>query len=452
MPVDQHPVVPISTKRTHALSRRWMTQGRMQTEVAGRTLDRKSRMDCRATRPSARATLVTAWEQNPVTLMESRMNNQNDDKTTVDAGRRKLLGTVGAGAVASAIPAVFAAASSGGDKQTDRPLRWGIVGTGSIANHIARMIKLAARAELAAVASRKIETAKQFANTHGISGAFGSWAEMLASNTVDAVYVATPTAVREEICVAAAAHGKHVLGEKPFANLSSLRRITSACRKNRVGFMDGTHFVHHPRTAQIKTTMREKIGWPWSVDSAFQFALPDGDNIRMDPKLEPYGAIGDAGWYNMRAAVEYTAPGVKLVGVDAYVRRDKKSNAAIAGSGVIAFNDGSTTTWNCAFDAGAVNMDLRITGAGGQFSLQDFVQGDGKGPAEYDYRKGGFGDSGTVERITVPPAKPSAALMFEDFAAMVGDSARFEASVSASERTQEWLDAAWNKAIQNLRS
>ena len=238
----------------------------------------------------------------------SSQNDKGDAANTVDAGRRRLLEVVGAGAVVSAITPVFAAES--------RPLRWGIVGTGGIANHMASMIKLAERAELAAVASRKIETAQQFANKHGISGAFGSWSEMVSSNTVDAIYVATPTAIREEVCVMAAENGKHVLGEKPFANLPSLRRITSACRKNGVGFMDGTHFVDHPRTAKIKTTMREKIGWLWSIDSAFQFGPMEPDNLRIDPKLEPYGAIGDASWYNMRAAVEYTAPGVKVVDVD----------------------------------------------------------------------------------------------------------------------------------------
>src|SRR5688500_12294891 len=381
----------------------------------------------------------------------SKQNDEYDNSKTVDAGRRKVLEMVGAGAVASAIPAAFAAQSSGMNKQTDRPLRWGIVGTGGIANHMATMIKRAARAELAAVASRKMETAKQFANKHGVPGAFGSWAEMLSSNTVDAIYVATPTSGREDVCLLAAANGKHVLGEKPFANLPSLRRITTACRQNRVGFMDGTHFVHHPRTARIKTTLREKIGWPWSIDSTFQFSLTDADNIRLDPDLEPYGAIGDAGWYNMRAAVEYTAPGVKVVGVDAYVRRDKKSKAVVTGGGVIAFSDGSTNTWNCGFEAGAANMDLRLSGAGGQFSLDDFVFNPGDGPAEYVYRKGGFGDGATSERIAVPSAKPPAALMFENFAAMVGDSARFEASVTASERTQEWLDAIWTKAMRNER-
>jgi predicted dehydrogenase len=378
-------------------------------------------------------------------------DDRHDDSMKLDAGRRRLLEAVGAGVVASAISPVLAAQSSGKDKQTARPLRWGIVGTGGIANHMASMIKLAAGAELAAVASRKIETAKQFANKHGIPGAFGSWSEMLSSKLVDAIYVATPTSVREEVCLLAAANGKHVLGEKPFANLPSLRRITSACRKNGVGFMDGTHFVHHPRTARIKTTLREKTGWPWSIDSAFQFGLTDADNIRMNPDLEPYGAIGDAGWYNMRAAVEYTAPGVKVIGVDAYIRRDKKNNAVITGGGVLAFSDGSTNTWNCGFEAGAANMDLRLSAAGGQVSLDDFVFNPGGGPAEYVYRKGGFGDGATSERIAVPSVKPPAALMFEDFAAMVGDSDLFEASVGASERTQEWLDAIWNKAIQNER-
>ena len=150
--------------------------------------------------------------------------------------------------------------------------------------------------------------------------------------------------------------------------------------------------------------------------------------------------------------MEYTAPGVKVIGVGAYVRRDKKTKAAITGSGVIAFSDGSTNTWNCGFEAGAANMDLRLSGAGGQFSLDDFVFNPGDGPAEYEYRKGGFGDDATSERIKVPSAKPPAALMFENFAAMVGNSDLFEASVAASERTQEWLDAIWTKAIQNERS
>jgi predicted dehydrogenase len=364
----------------------------------------------------------------------------------VDTQRRHILTIAGAGAMAATFGSVLTGVSSVAEAGPGKTLRWGFVGTGRIANQMAPMVKLAANAELVAVSSRKMETATAFADKHGIGQAFDSWDDMFSWDGVDAIYVATPTSVREEICVAAASSGKHVLGEKPFANLPSLQRITAACRNNGVGFMDGTHFVHHPRTAHIKSNMQENIGWPWSLASAFQFGLSDTGNIRMNPQLEPYGAIGDTGWYNMRAAVEYLSPEIELVSADAYLRRENRNNAAIAGSGVIRFNDGSTTTWNCGFESGSVIMDLRISGANGVIKLDDFLtqnRNDNSGSFEL---LEGWGNS---EQIDVPADKPGAALMFEDFAAMAVDREWFEASVRASERTQELLDAVWNSAIGN---
>ena len=210
--------------------------------------------------------------------------------------------------------------------------------------------------------------------------------------------------------------------------------------------MDGTHFVHSPRTKQIKSSTAEMIGWPWSIASAFQFGLTDKGNIRMNPKLEPYGAIGDAGWYNMRAAVEYTAPGIEIKSVDAYLRRDSETNAVVSASGIIVFDDGSTTTWNCGFESGAGIMDLRISGAKGVIKLDDFLSNrPSDQPADFEYRQG-WGDT---QFIKVPFDKPEAALMFEDFSAMVGDADLLAASIHASERTQQWLDAIWNSALSN---
>jgi predicted dehydrogenase len=376
-----------------------------------------------------------------------RKNIGNGTETpSVDSDRRQLLGAAGAGVLSATFGGVLAAASSGIAAQAGRALRWGVVGTGGIANSMAPRIQQADHAGLAAVSSRKMEKAPAFADKHGVARAFDSWADMIAWDGVDAIYVATPTSVREEICVAAAQHGKHVLGEKPFANLPSLQRITAACRDHGVGFMDGTHFPHHPRTAHIKSNMQKDVGWPWSVASAFQFGLSDTGNIRLNPQLEPYGAIGDAGWYNMRAAVEYLPQDVGIVSVDAYLRRHSETNAVVSGSGVIVFNDGSTTTWNCGFESGAGIMDLRISGATGVIKLDDFLsQRRNDNTGVYEYLKG-WGNS---EQIEVPSAKPGSALMFEDFAAMVGNSELFEASIRASERTQLLLDAVWSSALEN---
>lgn len=364
----------------------------------------------------------------------------------IDSERRQLLTATGAGILAATFSGVTIAGSGDTIAKPIKTLRWGIVGTGGIANSMAPMIRQSSKAELVAVSSRKMASARKFANTHNVSKAFDSWADMLEWDGVDAIYVATPTSVREEICVAAANHGKHVLGEKPFANLASLQAITSACRQNSVGFMDGTHFVHHPRTAHIKTNTANLVGWPWSIDSAFQFKLTDKNNIRMNPGLEPYGAIGDAGWYNMRVAVEYSAPGVEIKSVEAFLRRDPETGAAISGSGVIVFDDGSTNTWNCGFESGAGIMDLRISGTTGVIKLDDFLsQRPRDKPADFEYRQ----DWNKTELIEVTTTKPEAALMFEDFTTMIGNPALLEASATASEQTQKLLDAIWNSAIRN---
>ena len=364
----------------------------------------------------------------------------------IDTQKRQLLKAAGAGVLAATFSGVAFAAAGQATGNTGKTLRWGVVGTGGIANSMAPRIQQANNAELVAVSSRKMATAEEFAGAHNVSRAFDSWADMLAWDGVDAIYVATPTSVREEICVAAANNGKHVLGEKPFANLASLQRITAACKQNGVGFMDGTHFVHSPRTRQIKASTAELVGWPWSIASAFQFGLGDKSNIRMNPKLEPYGAIGDAGWYNMRAAVEYSTPGIEIRTVDAYLRRDSETNAVVSASGIIVFDDGSTTTWNCGFESGAGIMDLRISGAKGVIKLDDFLSNRPSDQlADFEYRQG-WSDSKFIE---VAADKHEAALMFEDFAAMIGNPESLAASRHASEQTQKWLDAIWNSAIRN---
>ena len=364
--------------------------------------------------------------------------------------RRRILGAAGATTLAAAFGGSMLGQVRKAGAQSVNTIRWGVVGTGGIANSMAGMIKMADASEISAVSSRRMATAQAFAAKHDVPSAFDSWQAMIDSDQVDAIYVATPTSVREEICIAAAKGGKHVLGEKPFASLPSVKRIVDACRDNDVAFMDGTHFVHHPRTLDIRQQREDRLGFVWSVASAFQFSLPDRGNIRFNTELEPMGAIGDAGWYNMRAAVEYLAPDAELDTVSAHLRRDGETGAAISGTGVLEFTDGSTSTWNCGFDSGAVVMDLRITGLEGVINIDDFLGQNADGSADFMYRKGGWG-RGTVDEINVPSSKPGAALMFEDMAAAAADHGLREQWMTATQRTQALLDAAWMAALQSER-
>ena len=90
-------------------------------------------------------------------------------------------------------------------------------------------------------------------------------------------------------------------------------------------------------------------------------------------------------------------------------------------------------------------QDLRITGPDGVIWIGDFVTIRSK-PADERMR---VAKGGAVEEHDVPFSKQASTLMFEDFARMVEDPGMFEASVRASERTQAWLDAAWNSATAN---
>jgi predicted dehydrogenase len=319
-------------------------------------------------------------------------------------------------------------------------LRWGFVGTGNIANWMADVVQNTPMAELAAVASRSIATAASFATRHGAGKAFGSWAEMLSWEGIDAVYVATPTALREEICVAAARSGKHVLGEKPFASLASLQRITATCRDNGVAFMDATHFVHHPRAAAILEHMSEATGRPQSLDSSFQVALADRSDIRYDPTLEPLGALGDLGWYNMRATLEYLAPAAGLSSVSAHLRRDEQTGAVIAADGSLTFEDGTVSTWRIGFDADAPVIELRLSGRLGDIRMDNFVGEQPDRSASYRYsRAGAAADAAGLVRVESRFSGPS--LMFQDFAAAARDAALRERWRQASEQTQALLDA-----------
>ncbi len=73
--------------------------------------------------------------------------------------------------------------------------RFGIIGSGMIAGVIAKAIIQSTVATLKAVASRRPENAQAFAQEHNIPLVFTGWNQLVASAELDAVYVATPTAL-----------------------------------------------------------------------------------------------------------------------------------------------------------------------------------------------------------------------------------------------------------------
>ncbi len=332
-------------------------------------------------------------------------------------------------------------------------IKFGIVGTGFIADVVAHAIKQT-EGSLVAVASRRHESAKAFADKHGGMQVFESWNDLIAWDGLDAVYVATPTSVREEICIAAARNKKHILAEKPFASLASLQKITQACDVNGVSFMDATHFAHHPRTRQLKQELEERIGKVQAINTSFFFPSMDRSNIRFDPEKEPTGAFGDMAWYSMRAIAEFATPVSRLVSGSGYVQRDDVSGAYIRSAGVLLLSDGCTSTWDAGYNTGSCAMDLKLFGQQGMISLDDFVLdwADGFGMNIPGYPVGFIQRSGIVnptefKAIATPGHQPQVVHMLQNFMQLAedpeGQAAR--ASIRVSEQTQGLLDAIWDQ-------
>ncbi len=91
---------------------------------------------------------------------------------------------------------------------------FGVVGSGLIADFHAKAIGDIPNARFTACCDKIPERAAKLAQKYGAK-AFASYEEMVASDDVDIVTIATPSGLHMEPTVAAAAAGKHVLCEKP---------------------------------------------------------------------------------------------------------------------------------------------------------------------------------------------------------------------------------------------
>ncbi|MGF1625197.1 MAG: Gfo/Idh/MocA family protein [Alphaproteobacteria bacterium] len=331
--------------------------------------------------------------------------------------------------------------------------RFGMVGTGFIAGVVAGGLARSDKATLSAVASRSLDRAKEFTDQHAGAPVEG-WQALIARDDVDAVYVATPTMVKEEIALAAVDAGKHILVDKPFIDVASVKRMADAAEARGLVFMDATHFVHHPRTAAIKAAIPGKIGTPRSLHTKFYFPFEDKANIRFDPKQEPTGALGDLAWYSARAIVEYLQPKGAISTVTAVADRDPATGAVVRVITLLAFASGEVSTFDAGWTAGSLIMDLDLLGTTGVIEMDDFVLDvhdslafqNPDMPARYVHRTGVTTRKGFTE-IAAPGRTGQHVSMVDDFAdlAASGDKAARAAYVDASVKTQGILDAVWAK-------
>lgn len=120
-----------------------------------------------------------------------------------------------------------------------KPFRWGIFGTGAIADKFVSGLGSAQNAQAAFVASRSLDRARQFASRWRIDRAIEGYAAAAAEGGVDAVYIATPPSEHAAHAVLCIEAGIPVLVEKPFASTAAgARSIRDAARNRSVFAME----------------------------------------------------------------------------------------------------------------------------------------------------------------------------------------------------------------------
>ena len=133
--------------------------------------------------------------------------------------------------------------------------RFGIIGTGVIAEFHAMALKEAKGAVLTAVCDNVPERAQAFGEKFGVAYE-SDLPTFLARKDIEAVTIATPTGVHADIAVSAAEAGKHILCEKPLdITLKRVNRIIQTCEKNGVTLA----CVFQSRLSQNIRRIREAI-------------------------------------------------------------------------------------------------------------------------------------------------------------------------------------------------
>ncbi|WP_336783915.1 Gfo/Idh/MocA family oxidoreductase [Paenibacillus illinoisensis] len=249
---------------------------------------------------------------------------------------------------------------------SDRKLRWGILGSASIAKgSVIPGLQQSELNEVAAIASRDEEKAKQTADQLGIPQAYGSYEALLEDDSIDAVYIPLPNHLHREWTIRAAEAGKHILCEKPLAlTEQEAREMAQACDDAGVLLAEAFMYRHHPRYDQIRDVIASgEIGEIRGIHSTFSFNNSgSAGNVRFKREWGG-GALYDIGCYSISAArllLGQEPSAVTVIGMFS----PEHDHVDMMASGLLEFNDHVGVTFDSSMWA-AFRNTLEVLGSDG---------------------------------------------------------------------------------------
>jgi predicted dehydrogenase len=225
-----------------------------------------------------------------------------------------------------------------------KPVRWGILSTSSFSEDtFIPSLRKSSVIEVAAVASRSIDRATEFAKRNRIPTAYGSYEELLADPTIEVIYNPLPNSLHVEWTAKAAQAGKHVLCEKPMGiNAAELDVLLPLAKQ--VHIAEGFMVRFHPLWIQTRELLANfAIGRVTHMHVTFGYNNADPLNIRNVPSAGG-GAMYDIGCYAVVASRWFL--GAEPVRVAALSDTDPMFGTDRLTSALLDFGDGRTSNFS----------------------------------------------------------------------------------------------------------
>lgn len=221
----------------------------------------------------------------------------------------------------------------------EKPIKWGIIGSGKIAGRFAADLNLVHEAVLVGVASRNFENAKIFAHKYETTP-FATIEELLKQD-IDVIYVATPHPSHLANSILAINSGKSVLCEKPMTmNAAETEKLIRAAREKNVFLMEAMWTRFFPVICKILELIQSGVvGKIQQIEASFGYTTSFDPASRVFNKELGGGALLDVGVYCVSFA--HMVLGESPVGVVA--------SAKFGRTGVDEMSE-----WTLTFPSGAI--------------------------------------------------------------------------------------------------
>lgn len=257
------------------------------------------------------------------------------------------------------------------DKTKTPPLRWGIVGAGTVSHDFVCALSTLPPEEhkVVAVAARGTENAVKFAKNHEIPVHYADHEALARDPNVEIVYIGTKNTTHYEICVMMLDFNKHILCEKPLCVNAGQAKILLDCARNKNLFcMEGMWSRFFPAYSHLRDRIKEEnVGDIKEINMELGYPISKVERIRMG-HLTHGAVVLELGVYNIQLALLAFRTYPEEVTVE---RKVNKENVDIEMTVKLRFPGGGVSNMKIS-GVEKLSNEALIIGSAGRITLYDF--------------------------------------------------------------------------------